>query len=577
MFYHILLLGFLTQTSIQTIHYDYVIIGGGTCGLTVANRLSSHPDTTVAVIEPGKDEHDNPNVTSILGLGLAFNTSVDWQYMSTNQIYAANQQVEYHSGKAWGGSSAINGLTYIRAQNAHIDAWETLGNEGWNWSTLFPYYRKSEAFQIPTPAQTDAGASYIPDYHGYTGPVNVGYPLEMPNGSLASLVNITWRNLGYEFNPDPNGGYVDGFSVWPMTVDRDKDVRADAARAYYYPVRERTNLVMIQGLVNRIIWKEDTMEDALAEGVEFTAPDGTVQRLYANKEVILSAGAIRSPAILELSGVGNPDILTQNNIPIRIPLPAVGENAQDQPNNVILYAPRTPNLTDGILPYATFITASDLFGPNLSTIANTTLAAIPEWATTLSLASNSTVSIPSLTTQLLLQHSLIFTDQVPCAEIFTTRIESSLASSVWPLMPFSRGSVHITSSNPEEYPALDPRFFIIDWDVTFALKVAELAGLFWATEPARWMVGERVFPSAGVELDAEWVRGSFYANHHLVGTAIMLPRELGGVVGTNLRVYGTRNVRVIDASVLPMHLSGHLTSTLYAVAERAADLIMDDW
>ncbi|PYI05504.1 GMC oxidoreductase [Aspergillus sclerotiicarbonarius CBS 121057] len=576
MFYHILL-GILIQTSVQATHYDYVIIGGGTCGLTVANRLSSHPNTTVAIVEPGKDEHDNPNVTSVLGFGRAFNTSMDWQYLSTDQTYAANQRVEYHSGKAWGGSSTINGLTYIRAQNVHIDAWETLGNTGWNWSTLYPYYLQSEMFQIPSPAQMDAGASYIPYYHGWNGPVNVGYPFELNNGSLASLVNLTWQNLGFEFNPDPNGGQVEGFSVWPLTVDRDMDVRADAARAYYYPVRDRANLGMIQGLVNRILWQgtDSTEGDALAGGVEYTAPDGSVKRLYANREVILSAGSIRTPAILELSGVGNPNILTKHDIPIRIPLPSVGENAQDQPNNIILYPPRNPNTTNGILPYATFATASDLFGPNLSSIANTTLASIPTWAVTLSQASNSAISIPSLTTQLLLQHSLIFTDQVPCAEIFTTKIDSSLASSLWPLLPFSRGSVHITSPDPQIYPAIDPKFFIINWDTALQIRIAELAGAFWDTPPVEWIVGERVFPFPGVEVDGAWLKSN--CNHHLIGTAIMLPRELGGVVDTNLRVYGTGNLRVVDASMLPMQLSGHLTSTLYAVAERAAELIMDEW
>lgn len=202
-------------------------------------------------------------------------------------------------------------MTYIRAEKAQLDAWETLGNRDWTWDTLWPYHLKSEEFETPTPAQVfSAGASYLNAYHGRDGPVNVAYQYGLQNGSFVCLVNSTWQNLveGVDWNPDVNGGSLRGFFVWPKTMVRGEDVRDDAARAYYYPVKERANLGMVRGRVDRIVWAEDggSNEKKVARGVEYTV-DGRTSVLYAKKEVILSAGSLRSPAILELSGVGNPE------------------------------------------------------------------------------------------------------------------------------------------------------------------------------------------------------------------------------------------------------------------------------
>lgn len=198
-------------------------------------------------------------------------------------------------------------MTYIRGPSKQIDAWETLGNTGWNWKTLYPYYLKSEHFQPPTLAQSEAGASYVPAYHGEHGPLQVGYPFSLHNGSLAETANLTWQNLGLPFNRDANGGKVHGFSVWPQTLDRAANVREDSARAYYYPIETRPNLFVLRGVASRIHWADgDGTGPETANDVEYIAPDGTVREIAVRKEVILSAGSIRSPALLELSGVGNP-------------------------------------------------------------------------------------------------------------------------------------------------------------------------------------------------------------------------------------------------------------------------------
>jgi choline dehydrogenase-like flavoprotein len=196
-------------------------------------------------------------------------------------------------------------MTYIRAEKAQIDAWETIGNKGWNWANLIPYYKKSEHFDAPTAAQTRAGASYIAVDHGRDGPLKVGYPYGLLNGTLHEQVGQAWGALGIPHNSDVNGGSVRGFTVWQSTVDREANVREDAGRAYYYPVQSRPNLsVFLNTTVNRIVWKDG--DEVIAKGVEVTSKNCSVSSLNARKEVILSAGSLRSPALLELSGIGNP-------------------------------------------------------------------------------------------------------------------------------------------------------------------------------------------------------------------------------------------------------------------------------
>lgn len=289
--------------------FDYIIAGGGTSGLLLANRLSADPKTTVAVIEPGSDVRTNPNVTDPDNTiyQLAFNTPIDWAYPTTPQLGAGGRTLELHSGKALGGTSTINGMVYIRADAAEIDAWEALGSEGWNWESLLPYYKRVEKSTPPTAAQAAAGASYDPEFHGEHGLLHVGNLYFLPNGSFHGTVQDAWESLGYVVNPDVNGGVTRGFNVWPMTVDREADLRWDAARACYYPVENRTNLVVLRGTVTKLVWEaHERGEHVFASGVEYVDAKNSTTVVAVRKEVILSAGSLRTPLILEASGVGNP-------------------------------------------------------------------------------------------------------------------------------------------------------------------------------------------------------------------------------------------------------------------------------
>lgn len=208
--------------------------------------------------------------------------------------------------------SDLTGMTYIRGDAAEIDAWEALGNDGWNWEALYPYYKQVEHWTPPTAAQVSAGGTYDPEFHGDGGPLDVCFLPELSNGTFYQVARDTWDALGYPKIRDVNGGSVRGFDVWPMTVDRDADVREDAARAYYWPVADRPNLKLIEGTVTRLLWQEETTAHPCgsggvrASGVEYLDSDGVVRVLEVKKEVILSAGSLRTPPILERSGIGNP-------------------------------------------------------------------------------------------------------------------------------------------------------------------------------------------------------------------------------------------------------------------------------
>jgi choline dehydrogenase-like flavoprotein len=197
-------------------------------------------------------------------------------------------------------------MTYMRAESSQIDAWKLLGNNI-TWDSLLPYYQRSEGFQTPTAAQRAMGAAYDPEYHGYTGPLSVSWPNEMVGDNFSSILNETFKSIDLPWNGDANNGQMRGYNIFPKTFDRFEDKREDAARAYYFPVSERPNLdVYLNAAVQRMTWEpESHTSKPFANGVTFQTANGTETTILANREVVLSAGALMSPLLLELSGVGN--------------------------------------------------------------------------------------------------------------------------------------------------------------------------------------------------------------------------------------------------------------------------------
>ncbi|KAJ5152788.1 uncharacterized protein N7482_009266 [Penicillium canariense] len=559
-------------------HYDFVIVGGGTSGLVLANRLSEKKGVTVAVIEAGDSVFNNHNVTNVAGYGRAFGSHIDWAYQTEEQQYAGGSKQIMRAGKAIGGTSTINGMTYTRAQSIQIDAWEMFGNKGWNWESLLPYYKKSEGFQVPTRNQISRGADYYISYHGEEGLLKVGWPNAMTNSSLLPTLDETFNQLGVPYNRDVNGGNMVGLTSHPNTVDQKANVREDAARAYYWPYQKRSNLKIITNtFANRILWANDSHHEAVAIGVEVTSPHG-VETIYASKEVILSAGSLKSPVLLELSGIGNPDILHKYNIPIKVNISSVGENLQDQTNNGLSY--EGTEFWLGSPTFSVLPSANQIYGTKVTEIASAVNASLADYAKAVSNSSNGAVQEANVLAAFKLQYGLIFESQVPFAEIVLLPIADSFSSEYWPLLPFSRGSIHIQSAKASYPAAINPNYFMFPEDINANVDVARFIRKAFGITPLSDLVGDEFAPGLdNLPNDAsdsewqDWVKSTYRSNFHPVGTASMLPRNKGGVVSSDLKVYGTKNVRVVDASILPFQLCGHLTSTLYAVAEKASDII----
>jgi choline dehydrogenase len=413
-------------------------------------------------------------------------------------------------------------MDYIRGEKAQFDAWEALGNEGWNWDTLFPYYILSENFTIPTTAQFAAGVTDEKLYHGESGHLKTGFPYQLENDSFHNIAQQTFGKLGLPLNLDLNGGNTRGFGAYPQTLDRDADVRESSARAYYQPVEHRPNLQIIKGTVKRVTWSDSDHSELTATGVEYFDASGDLVNITAKKEVILSAGTYRSPLILELSGVGSPryvhitddeeidtdwpSVLAKNGIDTKLELPGVGEGFQDQPLITLVYE-STINFT-GHIPFVGFATAQDIFGNNTAALAASTSANLSSWAQAVSARLNGSVSPKALEKRFQIQHDVIFNKQATITELMFFTEGTIAGIAFWSLTPFSWGSVHLDSPDTINDPALDPNFLSIDYDLQTLIGAGRLSQKVWNTQPLSSLAIANIIPGdAALPLnatDADW-------------------------------------------------------------------------
>ncbi|KAI8933112.1 hypothetical protein NX059_009755 [Plenodomus lindquistii] len=583
----------LTTVACSPDAFDFLIVGGGPAGLIVANQLSANPSVSVAIIEAGDVAFSNPNVTtvpeSLLEYGRGLGTSIEWGYQTAPQKYTSNKTLPYWAGRGLGGSTLINGMTYLRAEKAQIDAWQELGNEGWNWESMYEkYYRVQEGFQTPTEKQEREGASYGIEAHGFSGALDVAFTPYLQGQDSFQTIAKTSENLGIPMNLEANNGYMRGTAVWPMTLNISGPIREDAARAWFLPVAySRSNLhLFLNTTATRIIWRESGSESAeiVAKGVEVKTSKNATRILHAKKEVIVSAGSIRSPALLEHSGVGNPAVLESLGINTVLSCPTVGSNLQDQPANGIVYASST-NWT-GYPTFVTYLTASDLFGPDLSSITTELKSNLSMYAKAI-VADYSAASTTAKIQEKLLKHQvdLVFSpsSMVPLAEILWAPTGNSIIAQFWNLLPFSRGSVHIASADPLAFPKINPNFLELPIDTYVEAAIAVCVRKFFATAPLSRYVTNEITPGLEIvpansswrsDLWSNWIVDTYGGNSHPVSTCAMMSQDLGGVVNKDGVVYGTKNVRVVDASVFPTQISGHLGATVYAIAGKIADAIL---
>lgn len=373
-----------------------------------------------------------------------------------------------------------------------VDTWELLGNKDWNWDSLLPFYQKSEGFQVPTEDQVSHGADYYLKYHGESGPLKVGWPTSMTNSSVLPVLDTTFKQLGVDYNRDVNGGNMVGLTSHPDTLDREANVRHDAARAYYWPYEDRPNLKIISNThANKIIWANESHSEAVAVGVEVTSVDG-VETIYASKEVILSAGSLKSPVLLELSGIGSPDILHDHDIPIKVNLSTVGENLQDQTNNGLSYEGKAS--WTGLPTFSALLSAHQLYGENITAVASSVNSSLADYAKAVSDFSNGAVQEANLLTAFQIQYDLIFKSQVPYAEIVFVPIGKSFSSEYWPLLPFSRGSIHIKSADATQPPAINPNYFMFRQDLDTQVDVARYIRNAFSIAPLSDLVGYEFAP-----------------------------------------------------------------------------------
>jgi choline dehydrogenase-like flavoprotein len=613
----------VTPQSFAASTFDVVIVGGGTAGLVLANRLSAQ-QLRVGVIDAGSyNESGDPLIDIPYGASIYLqnpnatvfgNPKYDWGFMSVPQPALGGRSILYPRGKVLGGSSAINDMAWQRGCRADYDAWSTVfGNQGWDFDSLLPYFERAENWTSPIdgvqliPGTTPADFESLASVQGIGGPVQTRYDTFLL--PLDTLMGETSAALGYPFIDNPDDGnttYVPLAGI-AHSVDISTGKRSYAAPAYYSSqVRARENLSVLMGaLASRIIWDNSTLGSGniTATGVEYIV-NGTTYVVKAKQEVILSAGSLKTPQVLELSGVGNATILQEAGVPVVLDFPQIGENLLDQPVTVMDYLANEGVTTLDWLTwnqtyfnqqkelYDTAQTGAFTWG--LSVSGNWPLENITSLANYTTLRTN-LINVLHNTTLTPLQaaqynHTLKMMDSGVPLVAFSHSSRGGVVSTaqpnegyatvaVWLSYELSRGSIHINSSNPQASPLINPRFMESEWDLAVLSAATQFYDTMVASQPFASQIQSRITPNSTIQSDNQWsqyVLESVQSIYHASGTTPMAAQELGGVVDCRLRVYGLANVRIVDDGVLPHTLNGPPQQTVYAVAEKASDLILED-
>ncbi|KAJ5133113.1 glucose oxidase [Penicillium atrosanguineum] len=546
--------------------YDYVITGGGLTGLTTAARLTSDARITVLVIESGFYQSSRgPIVEDLNSFGEAFGTTLDHAFQTVS-LDINGRPLTFHSGNGLGGSTLINGATYTSPSKVQIDSWEShLGNGGWNFDNISSYIRRNEKARPPTPEQIEAGHSYKPECHGTHGDLHVG-----PRGGRLSpiikrLMGVVKKG-GAPIRRDLSCGNPKGVSMFLNTMHAN-GTRSDTAREYLLPHMTRPNLSVLVGQKVGKVLINQKVRIPSARGVEF-GTDGQRFEVYAKHEVILAAGALMSPLILEYSGVGLKTVLEAAGVPQIVDLP-VGLNLQDQTTTTMMA--QTKDEGQGQAAY--FATLDDLFSTqDIETARELLSSQLNQWADD-AIAEGGFSKQNALKSQLELYRHWILDKKVAYAELFMDVRPLTVGFSIWVLLPFTRGKIHITHKDPFLWKyALDPRYLENDLDRLSQAAATRLArNLLDAMHP---LVLKETFPGSVVPDNAttdDWisyVAQNFQPNFHAIGTCSMMAKELGGVVDPSGKVYGVPALRVVDASIIPTQVSAHTSAlTLWRCAK----------
>jgi choline dehydrogenase len=525
--------------------YDYIIVGAGSAGAALAARLSESASTTVLLIEAGRASHPYSRFPISFGL-LIHNPAANWLYESEPEPGTANRKIPVPRGKLLGGSSAINGLVWVRGQPLDYDTWAQIGARGWSWKDVAPVFARIEDFERKGEAARGRGDG---------GPLHVQVvPDENPiYDALFAAATVA----GHRVNPDYNSEDQEGIAKTQASIHKGR--RMSVSHCYLGPAMRRPNLRVVTDAATRRV----VLEGKRCVGVVYERQGETVE-VRAGREVILSAGAVATPQLLELSGIGRPEILKRFGIEVRHELPAVGENFRDHINARIIWRVKEPSVS--------YNTKARGLGA-----VSEALKYVTTGGGFFSLPSAPMVAFlktePHLATPDVQMHLIPYSIKDPKRR--KLQDFPSMTVACYQLRPESLGSIHIRSADPDAQPAIKFNFLADSIDQRAMVKGFRMMRAIVEAKPMDAFRGEEHSPGKAVETDQQildWIRNNSQTAYHPIGTCRM-GQGPNTVVDERLKVHGLSGLRVADASIFPTMPSGNTNAPAIMVGEKAADLI----